>query len=201
MIATRVARSTTAWSLAVSATLACGRSDIRTSNVAQASTIDLADARAAAAEPPASAPTKVNQFLSYDAASKTVNLKVFAAFNSQQGGFNFNGGSNGSQTITVPAGWTVNADVVNKDAIPHSAIVIADQRPIPNAPDKPAIERAYTAHLTDGLAPQNGEDTMNFKAEPAGNYLIACGVPGHAPSGMFIKFVVSATAAAPTYAM
>jgi len=196
MIATRVARSTMACSLAVSATLACGRSDTRTSGVAQASVMDLADARAGA-----SAPTKVNQFLSYDAATKTVNLKVFAAFNSQQGGFNFNGGSNGSQAITVPAGWTVNADVVNKDAIPHSAIVIADKSPIPNAPDKPAIERAYTAHLTDGLAPQNGEDTMNFKAEPAGNYLIACGVPGHAPSGMFIKFVVSATAAAPPYAM
>ncbi len=201
MIATRAARSVAAWMLAVSATLACTQSDRRTSGVAQASMINLADVRATAVEPLAAPPTKVNQFMSYDAASKTVNLKIFAAFNSQQGGFNFNGGSNGSQTITVPAGWTVNADVVNKDAIPHSAIVIADQRPIPNAPDKPAIERAYTAHLTDGLAPQNGEDTMNFKAEPAGNYLIACGVPGHAPSGMFIKFVVSAKAAAPTYAM
>lgn len=145
--------------------------------------------------------TKVNEFMSYDAATKTVNLKVFPAFNSVQGGFNFNGGSDGSQTITVPTGWKVNIDVVNKDAIPHSAIIIADTRPIPNAPDKPAIPRAYTEHLTDGLAPQNGEDTMNFTAPTSpGNYLIACGVPGHAPSGMWIKFVVAA-AQAPSYQM
>jgi sulfocyanin len=143
--------------------------------------------------------TKVNQFMSYNAATKTVNIKVFAAFNSVQGGFNFNGGSAGSQTIAVPTGWKVNIDVVNKDAIPHSAIIIADTRPIPNAPDKPAIERAYTAHLTDGLPPQNGEDTMNFTAPSSpGSYLLACGVPGHAPSGMWIKFVVAA-APAPSY--
>ncbi len=139
---------------------------------------------------------KVNQFMSYNASTKTVNIKVFAAFNSVQGGFNFNGGSNGSQTITVPTGWTVNMDVVNKDAIPHSAIIIADARPLPNAPSQAAIARAYTAHLTDGLPAQNGEDTMNFTAPSnPGNFLIACGVPGHAPSGMWIKFAV---AAAPT---
>ncbi len=148
------------------------------------------------------APTVVNQFMSYTTATKTVTLKIFAAFNSVQGGFNFNGGSMGKSTITVPLGWTVNADVVNKDAIPHSAIIIADTRPtLPNAPDTPAIQRAYTAHLTDGLQPQNGEDTMNFTAAPAGNYLLACGVPGHAPSGMYIRFVVSATATTPSYAM
>ncbi len=145
--------------------------------------------------------TKVNQFMSYNAGTKTVNLKVFAAFNSVQGGFNFNGGSAGSQTITVPTGWNVNINVVNKDAIPHSAIIIADTRPIPNAPDKPAIERAYTAHLTNGLPAQNGEDTMNFVAPTTpGKYLIACGVPGHAPSGMWINFVV-AVAQAPSYSM
>ena len=98
-------------------------------------------------------PTKVNQFMSYTAATKTVDLTLIAAFNTVQGGFNFNGGSQGKSVITVPVGWTINADVLNKDAIPHSAILIADQTPIPNAPDTPAIPRAYTAHLTDGLPP------------------------------------------------
>jgi sulfocyanin len=148
------------------------------------------------------APIKVNQFMSYTAETKTVTLKLFAAFNSVQGGFNFNGGSQGKSTITVPVGWTVNADVVNKDAVPHSAIIIADTRPtVPSAPETPAISRAYTAHLTDGLQPNGGEDTMNFTAAPTGNYLIACGVPGHAPSGMYIRFVVSATATVPSYTM
>jgi sulfocyanin len=145
--------------------------------------------------------TKVNDFMSYNAATKTVNIKVFAAYNSVQGGFNFNGGSNGGQTITVPTGWKINIDVINKDAIPHSAIIIADQQPIPNAPSEAAIPRAYTAHLSDGLAPQNGEDTMTFTAPSSpGSYLLACGVPGHAPSGMYIKFAVAA-AQAPTYQM
>jgi sulfocyanin len=145
--------------------------------------------------------TKVNQFMSYNAATKTVNIKVFAAYNSVQGGFNFNGGSNGSQTITVPTGWHVNIDFINKDAIPHSGIIIAVTNPLPNAPSQAAIPRAYTAHLTDGLPAQNGEDTMNFPAPSApGNYVLACGVPGHAVCGMWIKFVVAA-AAAPSYQM
>jgi sulfocyanin len=143
---------------------------------------------------------KVNQFMSYNPSTKTVNITAYAAFNSVQGGFNFNGGSNGSQTITVPAGWTVNIDVINKDAIPHSAIIIANQMPLPNAPSTPAIERAYTSHLIDGLQPQNGEDTINITAPSSpGKYLFACGVPGHATSGMWIYFAVAAQPA-PTYA-
>ena len=49
--------------------------------------------------------TKVNQFVSYSATGKTVTIALFAALNSAQGGFNFNGGSSGNQTITVPLGW------------------------------------------------------------------------------------------------
>lgn len=154
----------------------------------------------AVAQPAARGPgdTKVNQFVSYNAAGKTVTIALFAAINSAQGGFNFNGGSSGNQTITVPLGWKVHFDVRNDDAIPHSAVIIADQTPIPNGPTTAAIPRAYTDHLSDGLAPQTGNDTMDFTAAPAGNYLIACGVPGHAPSGMYIKFVVSATAQVPS---
>jgi sulfocyanin len=142
--------------------------------------------------------TKVNKFLSYNVAAKTVAISLTAALNSAQGGFNFNGGSSGNQTITVPVGWKVSIDVYNVDAIPHSAILITDQSPVPNGPSQPAIPRAYTDHLSDGLPAQTGHDSMNFTATPAGNYLIACGVPGHAPSGMYIRFVVSATAQAPT---
>jgi sulfocyanin len=142
--------------------------------------------------------TKVNQFVSYNAASKTASISLFAALNSAQGGFNFNGGSGGNQTITVPLGWKIHFDVHNDDAIPHSAIIIADQTPVPNGPSTPAFPRAYTDHLSDGLAPQTGNDTMDFTATPAGNYLIACGVPGHAPSGMYIRFVVSAAAQIPS---
>jgi sulfocyanin len=142
--------------------------------------------------------TTVNRYLSYDPSAKSVALTLIAAANNAQGGFNFNGGSVGNQTITVPLGWDINVDFQNHDVVPHSAVVIAAQDPLPAMPEKPAFPRAYTSHLIDGLPAQTGRDTMRFTASRAGNYLIACGVPGHALSGMFIRFVVSADATAPS---
>jgi sulfocyanin len=141
---------------------------------------------------------KVNEFMSYDPAAKTVSLKLFAAHGSVNGGMNFNGASNGGSTITVPVGWTVSWNFKNEDAIPHSAIVLANKMPFPAQPQDPAIPRAYTNDVTGGL-PTNGTDQTTFKASTAGQYLIACGVPGHAPSGMWIRFDVSADAKVPSY--
>ena len=141
---------------------------------------------------------KVNEFLSYDPAAKTVSLKLFAAHGSVNGGMNFNGASNGGSTITVPVGWSVSWNFTNEDAIPHSAIVLANKMPLPAQPQEPAIPRAYTKDVTAGL-PTNGTDQTTFKASPAGQYVIACGVPGHAPSGMWIRLDVSADAKVPSY--
>jgi len=38
---------------------------------------------------------------------------------------------------------------------------------------------------------------MRFAAQPAGEYLIFCGVPGHGAAGMWIRLRVSATATTP----
>ena len=141
---------------------------------------------------------KVNEFMSYDPAAKTVSLKLYAAHGSVNGGMNFNGASNGGSTITVPVGWSVSWNFTNEDAIPHSAIVLANKMPFPAQPQDPAIPRAYTKDVTAGL-PTNGTDQTTFKASTAGQYLIACGVPGHAPSGMWIRFDVSADAKVPSY--
>lgn len=137
-------------------------------------------------------------FMTADAAAKKVSIKLYAAYGSANGGMNFNGGSKGDQTITVPLGWSIHIAFQNKDAIPHSAILLADHFPLPAQPGSPAIARAYTKDLTAGI-PTDGTDTMDFIASPAGNYLISCGVPGHGPSGMYIKFVISADAKAPQY--
>jgi sulfocyanin len=160
-----------------------------------------AAAPAAASTAPAAASdssVKVNEFLSYDPAAKTVALKLFAAHGSVNGGMNFNGASNGGSTITVPVGWSVSWKFTNEDAIPHSAIVLVNKMPFPAQPQEPAIPRAYTNDVTAGL-PTNGTDQTTFKASPAGQYVIACGVPGHAPSGMWIHFDVSADAKVPSY--
>lgn len=163
--------------------------------------LTVAASAAVAQQPASGSEVQVNKFMRYDPARKIVSIDVFAAWNNKQGGFNFNGGSNGGDTITVPQGWTVKMHVVNKDAIPHSAIIITDAQPLPSAPQTAAIPRAYTAHLSDGLPPVDGSDDLNFRAAKAGTYYLACGVPGHAPSGMYIVFQVSAAADRPSYAM
>ncbi|HKV52606.1 MAG TPA: sulfocyanin-like copper-binding protein [Gemmatimonadaceae bacterium] len=145
---------------------------------------------------PASADSST--FMTVNAAAKKVSINLYAAYGSANGGMNFNGGSKGDQTITVPLGWSVHIAFQNKDAIPHSAILLPDRMPLPAQPGNPAIARAYTKDLTAGI-PTGGTDTMDFTATPAGNYLIVCGVPGHGPSGMYIKFVVSADAKEPQY--
>ncbi|MEO7039718.1 MAG: sulfocyanin-like copper-binding protein [Gemmatimonadaceae bacterium] len=152
----------------------------------------------ASAAPAAAPEVKVNEFLSYDPAAKTIALKLFAAHGSVNGGMNFNGNSNGSATITVPTGWTVSWMFKNEDAIPHSAIILPDKLPFPAQPQVPAIARAYTNDVTAGLATDKTDQTT-FKATTPGDYVIACGVPGHAPSGMWIHFNVSADAKVPTY--
>ncbi|HEX5436907.1 MAG TPA: sulfocyanin-like copper-binding protein [Gemmatimonadaceae bacterium] len=158
---------------------------------------------AAAAPAPARAThvdtVTVDRFMSYNAAAKGVTLQVIAAFDDTRGGLNFNGGSDGDQTVVIPAGWTVHLHMVNKDALPHSAIVIAKQTPPPALPKTPAIAGALTAHLMDGLEPKGGSDDVTFTASPAGSYLLACGVPGHALSGMYIAFDVSSSAQRPSY--
>ncbi len=151
---------------------------------------------APAASPPG---TKVNEFLSYDSTAKTVKLTLDAAHGSNNGGMNFNGGFSGNSTITIPAGWSVSWAFTNEDAIPHSAIVLVNKQPFPAQPQDPAIPRAYTNDVGGGL-PTGKTDATTFKALPPGQYVIACGVPGHAPSGMWIRLDVSADAKVPTYA-
>jgi hypothetical protein len=112
--------------------LASLASPVSTAAARQSSRTALAVARAPGATEPDT--TKINPCLSYDASARTVAVTIVGAATSAQGGFNFNGGSSGNQTITMPAAWTVN---------------------------------------------------------------MACGVPGHATSGMYIRFVVSSSATAP----
>jgi len=149
---------------------------------------------------PAADSVAVNKFMWYAPAAQTVHLELSAALGSNNGGMNFNGSSSGSATITVPVGWKVRAHFTNLDAIPHSAIIIAEQQPLPAIPQTPAFGGAYTRDLSGGLMTGQSDD-LDFKASPAGRYILLCGVPGHGPSGMWIWFVVSADAKAPAYAM
>jgi hypothetical protein len=113
------------------------------------------------------------------------------------GALNFNGFRDGELTLVVPVGWTTQIAFRNHDGmLPHSAEVIAPQKPLPTQPVTPAIARAFTTSLATGLPPE-GTDDMRFSAQPAGEYLIFCGVPGHGAAGMWIKLRVSSSATTP----
>jgi sulfocyanin len=138
---------------------------------------------------PGTAQSAPSQWLTYDAASKTVTFALDAGAPGKAGPFNFDGYTNGGATLVVPPGSAVVMNFVNLDGTPHSAEIIADTDPMPNMGGDPAIPAAYTSGLTQGL-PQGGKDVIRFTAPASGSFRIFCGVPGHGLSGMWIRFKV-----------
>jgi len=134
----------------------------------------------------------VDEWLSYDAATNTVTFELIA------GPFAFNGYRDGGATLLVPSKATIVMNFVNKDGTPHSAIVISGDGSIPNAPTDPAIPRAYTNKVLEGL-PQEAKDVMRFPVPENGTYRIVCGVPGHGLSGMWIWLKADPAVKQPTF--
>ena len=141
---------------------------------------------------PPPAPAQTDEWVTYDAASNTVTFKLEA------GPFSFNGFSSGGGTLTVPPKSTVVMNFVQNDGTPHSAEVASGEGPLPNSGGDPAIQRAYTNKVVEGL-PQGAKDVIRFQAPESGSYRIVCGVPGHALSGMWLWFKIDPAAKAPTF--
>lgn len=133
----------------------------------------------------------------YNAATRTVTFTLEAGAPSTTGPFNFDGYSAGAATLVVPPRSNVVMNFSNQDGTPHSAEVTDDRDPMPVEGGDPAIERAYTRDLSAGL-PQGGTDVIQFTAPASGSYRIICGVPGHAASGMWIRFKVDPAATGPS---
>jgi hypothetical protein len=141
---------------------------------------------------PASNPSQ-EKVLSYDAATNTVTFELIGGPH----GFQFNGYAAGGATLTVPSKANVVMNFINKDGTPHSAEIISGEGPLPNAGVDPAIPRAYTSQLIQGL-PQEGSDVMRFQVPESGTYRIFCGVPGHGVS-MWIWMKVDPAAKTPSF--
>src|SRR5438046_9732445 len=110
-------------------------------------------------------------WLRFDTAAKTVRFQLIAGLTGLNGALNFNGFRDGQLTLVVPVGWQTEIDFRNHDGVlPHSAEVIAPQTPPPALPGDPAIPRAFTLKLAQGL-PSEATDDMRFAAQPAGAYL------------------------------
>lgn len=144
---------------------------------------------------PAAAPTPAaadTQYLKYDAASKTVTFLLVA------GPFSFDGYTGGGATLAVPPRSVNVINFEQNDGTPHSAEIDAGTGPLPSSGGNPAIPRAYTNKVVEGL-PQGATDVIRFTAPDSGTYRIICGVPGHALSGMWIWYKVDPTAKAPSF--
>lgn len=136
-------------------------------------------------------------WLKWNPDTKTVTFQLIAGVPAAASPFNFNGFTDGKLTLVVPAGATVVMPFVNEDGVPHSAEVASGTGPIPNMGGEAAIPRAYTINLLEGL-PQGGKDVMRFTAAPNATFRIICGVPGHAPAGMYIDMKVDPAAKEPS---
>jgi sulfocyanin len=141
-------------------------------------------------------PKNVAAALEWDAATKTAKLPMVSGVGNVNGGWNFDGHANGTQIFTVPVGAKVEMPYYNDDIVPHSlGVVNGSPTNVPSAPSAPAFPGAITIKFEQGL--MTGEkDLVQFTASKAGTYLIVCGVPGHAASGMWVVLVVSASAKA-----
>jgi sulfocyanin len=141
-------------------------------------------------------------WLKSDAAAKTAEFDVVAAFNENNSNWNFNGYHTGNATILVPPGWTVQVPFRNQEEeVPHSVVVITDpgdveQYPSETGEETAAFPGAHTASPVEGT--QKGQSTaFTFRADRPGDYLWYCGVPGHGNAGMWIRFRVTGEVEAP----
>ncbi len=139
-----------------------------------------------------------DKYLKWDAATKTATFELIAGADGAKSPFNFDGYTDGEATLAVPPGAAVVINFVQKDGTPHSAELIADKDPMPNIGGDPAIPRAYTNKVVEGL-PQEAKDVIRFTAPDSGSYRIFCGVPGHGLSGMWIRFKVDPAAKVATF--
>jgi hypothetical protein len=134
-----------------------------------------------------------------DEAGKTIQMDIVAGLTGANGSLNYNGYAKGEMTLTVPVGWTVVMNFSSHDAnAPHSLFITDKAPPYPGVmTDEPAIARAYSINLQQGIGPGKS-DVLRFPVEKPGRYFMVCGVPGHAAGEMWDHFVVAANAPRPT---
>ena len=164
---------------------------------AQEVATDATAAPAAAATPaaPAMGEMTMTDWFHADDAGKMVHMTITAGFTDAKNYWNFNGGHDGNMTITVPEGYAVTIDLVNKDPVmAHSLGISAVTGNIGILDPTPAFEGAITtnaASMTEATLPGETE-SIKFTAGSAGSYSMICFIPGHAAAGMWIHFNVSA---------
>ncbi|UCC24662.1 MAG: hypothetical protein JSU98_13130 [Gemmatimonadales bacterium] len=132
----------------------------------------------------------------YQMDGTNVTLDIIAGQTNKGNYWNFNGAQFGETTIVVPVGAEVTINFSNNDPnMAHSVGISAGFDTAPAMVDvTPIFEGAISSNptsMTDATLPGQSE-TITFTASEAGEYTMVCYIPGHAVSGMWIRFNVSA---------
>lgn len=145
---------------------------------------------------PPSGPMTTPEWFSVDSDARTVHVTLIAGETSANNYWNYNGATNGSLAITVPEGYTVTIEQVNRDPnMAHSVGILPlpanfAMPPQPNPVFPGAITQNPTS-MIDATMPGETE-TITFVASQAGNYGLVCLIPGHSAVGMWLYFNVAA---------
>ncbi|AKA74994.1 sulfocyanin [Saccharolobus solfataricus] len=117
--------------------------------------------------------------------------------------FNYNGTAYGQMKLYVPAGWNVMIILTNDQSIPHNANIVLNETPIPNNSNISAdgkillyVGDSPSNFMSNGVQP--GQTVIGMLDNiSAGYYWIACGIYGHAESGMWADLIVSSSVSVP----
>ncbi|MCG3109287.1 hypothetical protein L3N51_01577 [Metallosphaera sp. J1] len=125
--------------------------------------------------------------LNYNAQNHTVFIYLYASPTASNP-LNYNGTTNGQMKIYIPANWSIFFTFYNPEPTGHALAVVQNNTPIPNQlilsqDGKIIFEIGYN----DGNGISGGTSVSGLlKDLPQGYYWIACPIPGHAESGMWI---------------
>jgi hypothetical protein len=164
---------------------------------AAAAPSSTAAAPAAPAAPAAQGPMTVPSWMKVDKGAKTVTLDIHAGQTAANNHWNFNGHYKGDATITVPEGYKITIKFTNDDpSLAHSIGVDSAYTTFPATftnpqPIFPGAISSNPTDMTKATQPKQSE-TLKFTAAKAGSYTLNCFIPGHALTGMWIRFDVSA---------
>jgi sulfocyanin len=157
----------------------------------------VGDTSAATSPAPAAASSEMTMrdWFHVDEANQSVHMTITAGLTDAKMFWNFNGATDGDMTITVPVGYTVMIDFKNDDPnMAHSLGISAMTSGFGASVDPtPAFEGALTQNATsmmDATMPGE-EERITFTADAAGEYTMVCYIPGHAATGMWVRFNVS----------
>lgn len=150
-----------------------------------------------AAEAPAAAAPSTSDWFVVDEDAQTVTINLIAGQTSDNNYWNYNGYFGGRGAITVPEGFEITINFENRDpAMAHSVGVGERTATFPTnfQNPEPVFAGAMSSNptsMTASTMPGQSE-VITFTAEAAGEYALICYIAGHATTGMWVPFNVSA---------